>query len=395
MRIQRLSGYTLGISEASELVVKKLAYEPVDLKKFKPVGPRLVRKSGEGTIIAPPFSMLKFLNLLDDDEYHFGCVDAIAQGSVRTVACRNAQVDAWLRNAEFPGSEDIASILAEMVRFYAACGNGFIVKLRNTKGEWVGCERLLPSETQIIEHYSDNGLFCPDYIQLKNYQRREYPNPDIIHFKRSTHRSNAWGLAGLPIAINIEILKEIKVFDYNNFRNGLLIDYFVIVEGGTLRDGEVQDQDGKTVIRDAYAEIEAVLREVKGNARSHSTVLIESENKDVHIRLEPLRQQDREGGFLELKKDLREGIFAYHRVPPRLVSQLIPGQLGGDNRTDMQLFHEFTVKPIQKRLALILSREFRRELPDCQVELDDWDFGDLSDLYQSTDEKLFNQNKIN
>jgi len=61
--------------------------------------------------------------------------------------------------------------------------------------------------------------------------------------------------------------------------------------------------------------------------------------RDVKIRLEPLRQQDREGGFLSLKKDLREGILAYHRVPARIVSQLIPGQLGGDNRSDMDMFY--------------------------------------------------------
>jgi hypothetical protein len=50
----------------------------------------------------------------------------------------------------------------------------------------------------------------------------------------------------------------------------------VIVEGGALRDGEVQDQDGQTVIKDAFAEIEKVLAETKGNPKSHSAVLIEN-----------------------------------------------------------------------------------------------------------------------
>ena len=131
---------------------------------------------------------------------------------------------------------------------------------------------------------------------------------------------------------------------------------------------------------------------MKGNAKSHSTVLIESESRDVKIRLEPLRQQDREGGFLSLKKDLREGILAYHRVPARIVSQLIPGQLGGDNRSDMAMFYHFVIKPLQERLALTLAIEFNYEF-DWKVKPDDFNFGNLTETLQSDDERLFMQNR--
>ena len=140
------------------------------------------------------------------------------------------------------------------------------------------------------------------------------------------------------------------------------------------------------------SEIEKALTEVKGNAKSHSTVLIESESRDVKIRLEPLRQQDREGGFLSLKKDLREGILAYHRVPARIVSQLIPGQLGGDNRSDMAMFYHFVIKPLQERLALTLAIEFNYEF-DWKLKADDFNFGNLTEILQSDDEKLFHANR--
>jgi capsid portal protein len=116
--------------------------------------------------------------------------------------------------------------------------------------------------------------------------------------------------------------------------------------------------------------------------------LIESESKDVKIRLEPLRQQDKDGGFLSLKKDLREGIFAYHRVPPRVVSQLVSGQLGGDNNSDMTLFYNFVVRPMQKRLALTLANEFNYEY-NWGVSAEEWDFGALTEELLTNDEKLF------
>jgi len=383
MRVMRLGGYNLAISSVSDLIESKYKPEAIDLTKCQRLGKQLISKAAETkkTVMAP-YSMSKLLNLLDMDEYHSGCIDALSMATVLQFECKNKQVTAWMEAAEFPACEDQTTILSEMIKFYLVCGNGFLIKMRNPQGDWMGLERMLPSEVQIVENYDEFGFFRPDYIQVKNNQKKDFAYEDIIHVKKYTHRSNAWGLACLHITINIEILGEIKTFDYNNFKNGLMIDYFVIVEGGTLRDGTVTDEQGNEVLTDAYTEIEKALTEVKGNAKSHSTVLIESESRDVKIRLEPLRQQDREGGFLSLKKDLREGILAYHRVPARIVSQLIPGQLGGDNKSDMVMFYHFVVKPLQERLALTLAIEFNYEF-GWNVKPEDFNFGNLTEILQS------------
>jgi len=389
----RLGGYTLAISSATDLLETKYKPEPIDLSKCSRVGKQLITKAAETKkVVSQPYSMSNLLNLMDTDEYHSGCVDALSMATVMEFDCKNSQVKSWMEAAEFPACEDQTTILAELMKFYLACGNGFLIKMRNAQGQWMGLERMLPSEVQIVENYNEFGFFRPNYIQVKNNQKKDFAYADIIHIKKSTHKSNAWSLACLPIAINVEILSEIKTFDYNNFKNGLMIDYFVIVEGGTLRDGTVTDEQGNEVLTDAYTEIEKALTEVKGNTKSHSTVLIESESRDVKIRLEPLRQQDREGGFLSLKKDLREGILAYHRVPARIVSQLIPGQLGGDNRSDMAMFYHFVIKPLQERLALTLAIEFNYEF-DWKVKPDDFNFGNLTETLQSDDERLFMQNR--
>jgi len=389
----RLSGYNLAISSVSDLIENKYKPEAIDLSKCQRLGKQLISKAAETKkVVSQPYSMSKLLNLLDTDEYHSGCIDALTMATIMQFDCKNSQVKSWMEAAEFPACEDQTTILGEMIKFYLACGNGFLIKMRNAQGEWMGLERMLPSEVQIVENYDEFGFFKPNYIQVKNNQKKDFAYEDIIHVKKSTHRSNAWGLACLPIAINIEILGEIKTFDYNNFKNGLMIDYFVIVEGGTLRDGTVTDEAGNEVLTDAYTEIEKALTEVKGNAKSHSTVLIESESRDVKIRLEPLRQQDREGGFLGLKKDLREGILAYHRVPARIVSQLIPGQLGGDNRSDMLMFYQFVVRPLQNRLALALANEFNFDF-GWNVKPEDFNFGNLTEVLQTADEQLFMQNR--
>ncbi|HRY84294.1 MAG TPA: phage portal protein [Candidatus Cloacimonadota bacterium] len=389
MKVTTIGGTRVLISGVSELIEKQYRAEKPDLGKMSRVGKQIVSKAAETKkVVSAPYSMSKLLNLLDTDEYHSGCIDALSMATVMKCECKNSQVKSWMEAAEFPACEDQSTILAEMIKFYLACGNGFLIKMRNAKREWMGLERMLPSEVQIVENYDEYNFFRPNYIQVVNNVKKDFAYADVIHMKKSTHRSNAWGLACLPIAINIEILGEIKTFDYNNFKNGLMADYFMIVEGGTLRDGTVTDEAGNEVLSDAYSEIEKALMEVKGNAKSHSTVLIESESKDVKIRLEPLRQQDKDGGFLSLKKDLREGIMAYHRVPARIVSQLIPGQLGGDNSSDMKMFYYFVVKPLQKRLALSLAIEFNYEF-GWNVNPDDFEFGDLTETLKTEDEKLF------
>ena len=389
MRVMRIGQNRVAISDVSDLIEKQYRTEIPDLSKMNRVGKQIVSKAAEQKkVVSAPYSIIKLLNLLDMDEYHSGCVEATCMATVMKTECKNTKVKDWLEAADYPACEDETTILAEMLKFYLACGNGFLIKMRNAAGVWIGLERLLPNEVQIVENYDEYGFFKPNYIQVKNNQKKDFEYADIIHIKKSTHRSNAWGLACLPIAINIEILGEIKTFDYNNFKNGLMADYFMIVEGGTLRDGIVTDEDGNEVVTDAYSEIEKALTEAKGNIKSHSTVLIESESKDVKIRLEPLRQQDKDGGFLSLKKDLREGIFAYHRVPPRVVSQLVSGQLGGDNNSDMTLFYNFVVRPMQKRLALTLANEFNYEY-NWGVSAEEWDFGALTEELLTNDEKLF------
>ncbi len=142
---------------------------------------------------------------------------------------KNTSLKNWLASAQYPGNDDILSTLGELLKYYLACGNGFIIKMRSASGEWVGLERLLPTEVQLIENYDEFGFFKPDFLHYKNGEKRFFSSNDVIHFKNPTHKSTAWGVSCLPVAINIEILEQIKTFDFNNFKNGLLVDYFMIV----------------------------------------------------------------------------------------------------------------------------------------------------------------------
>lgn len=389
MRVQKIGGFNIGIVSSEDLLDKNYSPKPVNLNFYRWQGSKKLSKASEKKkVISPPYSMTNLLKLIEIDEYHSGCISSKVNTCLMQFEVKSSSLKNWFSNAQYPGNDDILVTLGELLKYFLACGNGFILKMRSPSGDWVGMERLLPTEVQLIENYDSFGFFKPDFLHVKNGMKRFFSGDDVIHFKNPTHKSNAWGVSCLPVAINIEILEQIKTFDYNNFKNGLLVDYFMIVEGGSLKDDVVEDSEGNEVLKDAFTVIEETLQSAKGNNKSHTTVLIETENKDAKIRLEPLRQQERDGGFISLKKDLREGIFAYHRVPARVVSQLIPGQLGGDTKSDMLMFYHFVIKPLQHRLGEVLAQEFNKEY-NWKLESSEFDFGDLTTIFETEDEQLF------
>ena len=361
--------------------------KPISISKLKWSCKQPLSKSNDSLkIIAPPISMDKMINLLDLDEYHYACVDAISESCFVKFECKDKSVRSFIENIQLPTAEDLISILSDFVHYYIACGNGFLLKMRNLKGEWVGLNRLIPSEVQIVENYDDYGFLKPDYLQVKSGLKTFFSGADIIHILQRNSLSNAWGLACKPIILNIETLYDIKQYDFVRFKNGLLIDYFIIIEGGVLGEKHTEiDENGKEIVIDPYKNFLELLAQAKGVKNAHGSIFIETADHNSKVRLEPMRIND--NNFGELKKDLREGIIVYHRVPHRLISQETPGRLGGDNNSDLTVFYNMVIKPLQERVANILATQFNTEF-GWNVKKEDFDFGNIAEVLESIETKL-------
>jgi hypothetical protein len=330
-----------------------------------------------------PANMRKLLDLTDVDGWHGACCDAIADGTVMQVACRDAAVQGWIDNSQ--NAEDIVTTFRTAVLHYQACGNGIIAKLRDSFGKWKGVELLKPHEIDIKHFVNSENFLRPYYVQRRGKQVNVFPYDDIIHLKKPTHKSDVWGLSSMPIAQGVETLKQIKMLDYNNFKNGLKIDYIVVVQGGSLSS---TDDDSDSQGSSIYDKVKEVFEEGVEAEYAGSSVILESEDPGSEIKLIPLRQNPKDGEYLKLKDDIRNETCVYHRMPKRLVGQAISGQLGGDNNSDMTIFYNFSLKPIANKFATILSDNFRREF-GFSVKARDWDFGTLTDVFKSSDEKAF------
>jgi hypothetical protein len=391
MKISRIKGSNVAIVTRKELMK---AYGPVR-RSYKKINflskAQDMKKVLKYKSIPAPANMGKLLDLLDVDGWHYSCVDAIAKGTIMYVKCKNKMVQDWLDNSQNP--MNLVGTLRTAVQHYQGCGNGILTKLRDKTGEWIGLELLKPQEIDLKEWRDAQNFLKPYYIQRRGRDVVIFPNEDIIHIIRPTHKSDVWGSSSLPVAQNIETMKQIKMLTYNSFKNGLMIDYFIIVQGGTLNGSG--DDDGDDNIEDStFNRIRNLLSDAVGPGGARDNILLESEDPGSEIKLIPVRQSQQDGEYLKLKEDIRNETSVYHRVPSRIIGQQISGSLGGDNNSDMTIFHNFNLKPIQGEIATLLSDNFREEF-GWSVSIDDWDFGNLTDVFKSSDELAFENARKN
>ena len=108
----------------------------------------------------------------------------------------------------------------------------------------------------------------------------------------------------------------------------------------------------------------------------------------------PMRQHNDES-YLKLRDYERYGILTYFGVPKRVVALEVAGKLGGDNNSDLTLFYYLVIRPLQRRLASILTYEFRQEGIAKDVKPDDFIFGNMIELLRSDDVTLFDKERNN
>ncbi len=129
MRVQRIGGFNIGIVSSEDLLKKNYSPEPVNLDSYKWQGRRRLSKSCEKKrVILAPYSMANLLKLIEKDEYHSGCINSKVNTSLMQIEVKNTSLKSWLASAQYPGNDDILSTLGELLKYYLACGNGFIIK---------------------------------------------------------------------------------------------------------------------------------------------------------------------------------------------------------------------------------------------------------------------------
>jgi len=172
---------------------------------------------------------------------------------------------------------------------------------------------------------------------------------ELIHLKKYSVQSSYYGMPEwLGSLVALATHQQVGEFNLRFFANSGMPDLALIIEGGSMNE---EDMD---TLQSYLAE------NIKGVVNAHKTVIIPVKERDVHVRIEKL-SDIKEGSFKLLKDLTRDEIVSAHGVPPRLVSILSAGGLGGSGEGIAQLstFMNIDVVPGQSRLEYTLNNSFQ------------------------------------
>ncbi len=168
--------------------------------------------------------------------------------------------------------------------------------------------------------------------------------------------------------------KMIDEYNIRMFKNDLLISVAVIVEGGELGEGGLNEIS------------EFLSKNYTSVQNANRAIYLHSDSPEVKIRIEKIQKDGREASFQITQNNCRDAATVAHGVIASLLGIATPGKLG-TNQENYDLFRVFNstvIKPEQIILQNKLNNLFRIGLGivDHKIEIAELTFERLTESVQ-------------
>lgn len=212
-------------------------------------------------------------------------------------------------------------------------------------------------------HKAEGGGWANEIIALR------LPNPN----------SRFYGLPPAYVAAK-DILADAAVKDSNIafFRNGMMPDYVLAVQGGTLSDGTLEEI--RAFLRDSH----------QGADRHHGMIILEAlpalHGEKVSLELIPMQQATREMPFLAYRRFAIENKVRAFRVPLSKAGINQAGRLGdASGREETETFKAEVVEPQQTMVEHVFNGLLHHDFgaPDVAFRFKDLDLRDTARLAET------------
>lgn len=245
---------------------------------------------------------------------------------------------------------------------YEGLGNGYLELIPSKKGDQVAGLAHLPAG-QMYVRLDGMGFvqrlgartahFRNAWVEPEKFTALDAGDPlleatnQVMHFPRYSALSPWYGVPQVLPAFSAIALAEL-VGEYNQsfFSNNAIPDYAVLLEGDW-------DEDVEELIEQFFRE------HLKGN--SHKTLVMTQPTGGKVVFQKLTSDEAREGGFRELRKDMRDEILQAHGVPPIRVGVVETGALGGNVGSEqLKTYVESIVLPGRETLETALTAVLER-----------------------------------
>lgn len=301
-------------------------------------------------VISPPVSYEDLIAAYYGNPYHASAIDVktinIIGNGIRDAGI-NSTLGAMCRGMS------LYALLENTIRDLRIFGNAF---WETPKGEIY----YIPAWTM---YRTKSG-----WEQRVGTEKQGFGEDEIWHFRTPSMLSSFYGSPEyLSILPTIELMNTITTYNKNFFENNAIPDFAIITEGGML--SPVAENSIGRFLRSKF----------KGVENAHKTLYLPVP-EGVKVKFEKLQSDNmKDMQFMELRKACIGEIISCHGVPPRLMSILVPGELGGGGETEgeRKIFYQTRIKPLQNSFGGQLDSFFQQRLGQTtDIEFESFDYGD-------------------
>lgn len=225
-----------------------------------------------------------------------------------------------------------------------------------------------------VDHYT--GETAP----LGSLPPERRANQVIWHTEYSTH-TRSYGLANIIPAIGA-VYGDMGRQEYNSkFFENYGVPAFAVTVTGDFKDEKPTLKNGKPNPKYRYENtlryhIEQGLQQLAENPHSALVITVPSisEDSQVDVQITQLTTTEKEGSFIQYRKDNREEVAAAHGVPLDRFGVAITGTLGGNAIEELGDVYSDTTLPtiIADNEYIIQSQLERLGVTDWEFHLDDF-----------------------
>ena len=277
-----------------------------------------------------PFDVNALTNAYISNPYHNQCIDLKTQNIVG----EGLHDKTMERLEELTPKNSAFQTLYDTIKDVLIYGNAYweIVK--------VGA-----ADYQIFHVPAQTMKLAKDgFVQAIGEHKVEFTADQIYHFKYSTPLSTIYGAPDyLPILPSIELFKKIIAYNDNFFANNAIPDMAMVVKGGEVAPTALYNV--RSFFRDKFQGVE----------NAHKLLYLPI-REGMEVEFKKLQSDQKDASFMELLKQTITDIIACHGIPPRLISIMNQGQLGGGSEVfgQMEVFYKSNIKPKQRIIAGLL-----------------------------------------
>lgn len=149
-------------------------------------------------------------------------------------------------------------------------------------------------------------------------------------------------------------------FNISRFKNGMMIDFIIVVEGGEVDSKVLEDINS------------FLSKNYKGILNAGKALYLNSDNPNVKIRIEKVSAEIKDASFLKQREFSRDVVMVAHGMNAKIWGLATAGQLGsGEGDMMFRLFEELIGKPERLRIQRKLNKLFKFGLgiDDLHLEL--------------------------